>query len=229
MPHTRILLFLVAIAIFLLGGCASPHKDGLYPPVPGNENNQRIFFVAYESHTGIIVDRQNAAPWLPVLANEFMEARYLEFGWGDLDWYRTDKRTSGMAFGALFVPTDSGLWVWALPDEPEGFFKKNYITELTLSKQGFINLVTFINGSFALDENHRPQSLKTGAHQGAQYRIYLARGDYHAFRTCNHWTAEAMNQAGFATGFSERYDSEAFLHRVEAEQADYQRGGRSVP
>lgn len=224
MKRAHQILFFIISACWLAGCASPPHTIELYPPRPAEAGNVTIHFVAYESHTGIIVDRQRAAPWLPALQHEFTEARYLEFGWGDLDWYKTDERTSGMALGALFVPTESGLWVWSVPTTPEAFFGENHIAQLTLSKQGFSNLVSFINGSFELDSDDLPQSIREDVFKEGIYRIYRAKGEYHALKTCNHWTAEVMKQAGFSTGSYDRYNSEAFLQRVKSEQQKFRRG-----
>jgi uncharacterized protein (TIGR02117 family) len=223
----KIFHLLVILLIGLMAGCADPHRGDLYPPAADSLDNQRIHFVAYESHTGIIIDRQFAAPWLPVMVDEFRGSRYLEFGWGDLDWYLadSDQRTSGIALSALFVPTESGLWVWSVPTAPETFFGEKYITELTLSRQGFIGLISFINGSFELDQAGRPQSVREAVFKEGVYRIYRARGDYHAFKTCNHWTAEALKAAGFSTGLFDRYNSESFLKRVKVQEQQYQQAG----
>ena len=207
------------LALFVcLGGCAAPQPNNLYPPPLGDPSNLMIDFVAYNDHTGIIVDRHVATPWLPALTGEFENTRYLEFGWGDLDWYLSDEKTFGKGFKALLSTTQSGLWVWAVPTEPEEFFPENNIARFTLTQQGFVNLVRFINDSFALDYQGRPQLLKKGTFRQGEYRIYLAEGDYHAFRNCNHWTAEALRKAGFETGFFDHYSSDSFLGTVKSAQ-----------
>lgn len=226
--HIKKLLYPVAISLTsAMLGCTSPHNADLYPPRAELAENVTIHFVAYESHTGIIIDRPFAAPWLPVLEREFTDANYLEFGWGDLDWYRADTadRTSGSALSALFVPTESGLWVWSVPTTPEAFFGEKYITKLTLSKQGFRELVSFINDSFELDQSGQPQSMREAVFKQGIYRIYKAKGEYHAFKTCNHWTAEALGAAGFSTGFYDRYSSESFLQRVDSQQQAFLQAG----
>lgn len=227
--YIRKILYLTAISIiYAMLGCTSPHNKDLYPPRAALTENVTIHFVAYENHTGIIIDRQFAAPWLPVLEHEFTAAQYLEFGWGDLDWYRadTDNRTSGIALNALFVPTESGLWVWSVPTTPEAFFGEKYIAKLTLSKPGFIELVSFINGSFELDQDNHPQSIRMDVFKKGIYRIYKAKGEYHAFKTCNHWTAEALRAAGFSTGFYDRYSSESLLQRVDSQQQAFLQAGK---
>ena len=207
------------LALFAcLSGCATSQPNSLYPPRPGDPANVMIDFVAYDEHTGIIVDRHVAGRWLSALAGEFESARYLEFGWGDLDWYLSDVKTSGMGIRALFSTTQSGLWVWAVPMEPGDFFSENNITRFTLTRQGFVNLVLFINNSFALDQKNRPKLLKKGTFRKGEYRIYLAKGDYSAFSNCNHWTAEALHQAGFETGFFDHYSGDSFLGTVKSAQ-----------
>ncbi len=211
-------MFHCPVLLGWLAGCAATPANGLYPPHPGDPSNRTIYFVAYESHTGIIVDRHLAAPWLPALEHQFEKTPYLEFGWGDLDWYQAEEKTSGLGFSALFSSTDSGLWVWSVPVKPDELFKDTIITPFTLTEEGFVRLVRFINDTFALDRKNRPQVLKTGMFKDGEYRIYLAKGEYHAFRNCNHWTAEALERAGFSTGFFDHYSSDAFLGTVKSAQ-----------
>jgi uncharacterized protein (TIGR02117 family) len=202
----------------LLIGCATPGDKSIYPPPPGDPANKTIYLTAYKNHTGIVLDKSLAAPWLGALGNDFKESRFLEFGWGDLNWYQSEKRTSGMAWHALVVPTDSGLWVWALPGQPDHVFSEKIVSAIKLSDQGFIRIVQFINDSFTLDHKLRNQPLKKGTFRKSEYRIYRANGNYHAFRNCNNWTARALRTAGFPVGKFSGFSGKALLEKVKSEQ-----------
>ena len=221
MIERRLTALVSTILFSLLTSCASAPVNDLYPPAPLSPDNVTLFFVAYENHTGIIVDREHAASSLPVLENDFEDWQYLEFGWGDLGWYNSEEHTSGMGVKALFVPTESGLWVWSSPREPDQFFSPEYISELTLSRQGFTNLLEFINDSFALGQDLKRQMLREGTYETGAFKIYRAKGEYHAFRNCNHWTAEALQTAGFSVGLFERYDGGSFIHTVKSRQNEF--------
>ncbi len=218
MTERTVTAFIGAILLGLLTGCTSMPVSDLYPPSPQSSDNVTIFFVAYESHTGIIVNREHVGSRLPVLRDDFEDWRYLEFGWGDLGWYNSEEHTFGMGFTALFVPTESGLWVWSAPTEPDKFFAPEYIAELTLSRQGFYNMLEFINDSFALDQELKRQKLREGTFKKGAFKIYRAKGAYHAFHNCNHWTAEALEKAGFSVGSFERYSGDSFLQTVKSRQ-----------
>lgn len=150
----------------------------------------------------MVLPRKASAPWIPALSGQFPEAQYLEYGWGDLKWYQADKkeRTSGLALRAFVSPSDSGLFVWALPKHPDLLFSEEGILTVEISNPGFKQLAKFINDSFALDANHRSQSVKEGYYRKGEYRIYRAQGRYHAFGTCNNWTVKALESAGLPVG-----------------------------
>ena len=83
-----------------------------------------------------------------------------------------------------------------MPDTPQRYFPNGRSRVLWLSPAGLSQLVEFIRDSFQLDPAGRPQDLGAGIYGVS--RFYRAKQSYHLFRTCNHWTARALGQAGIA-------------------------------
>jgi hypothetical protein len=101
----------LAAAILLtcaaLCGCSSSAER-----TPSDTERSRVVYVVRRGHhTGLalaVADWPNR-DW-PVLAS-FPHARYLEFGWGDADYYQTPEPTSGMTMAAIFWPTPTVMEV----------------------------------------------------------------------------------------------------------------------
>ena len=190
-------LYCLIIIVFIFTGCAVKTRQP-QPDTAGQIKSSIIYSVRYEDHSGIIVDRQKAAPYLTVLQKEFPDALFLEFGWGDLEWYKTDveKRNSLMGIKALFTSTPSGMFVWSLPKHPEQQYPDDRLRKIHISDTEFEKLTEQINGSFALDSENKIIFEKSNMDKGGEYRIYKARGNYHIFKNCNTWFDRVMKASG---------------------------------
>lgn len=188
-----ILRTLIILSIALLTGCTKPISP-FYPPDPDRTDNKTIYIVNHGLHTGIVLPKQDSAPYMHSL-NDFKTARYLEVGWGDETYYQTDPNTLWMGIRALFWPTDSVLHLAALQTDPVSYFSKYEVIQLKLSKRGFIRLVKFIHNSFALNEKKQIISLGSGLYGTS--RFYRAEGKFHLFNNCNTWSARAIRSSGF--------------------------------
>ena len=185
---------ILVIFIFLIH-CTAPVKN-LYPPAGNGTDNKKIYIVKHAWHTGIIVGRREADFYLPALTNEFSGADYLEVGWGDLDFYTAARGNVFLALKAVLWPTKSTIRIMGFNKHPLLIFGEDRIVEVTISDQGFINLIRYINNSFALDKDSQNIKLDTNAYGGpSQY--YLSREKYHGFKTCNVWTAKAIRKTGY--------------------------------
>ena len=188
------------IIIFIIAGCAA-NIPKPQPDTADQIKSNIIYYVRYEKHSGIILDRQKAAPYLTVLQKEFPDARYLEFGWGDLEWYKTDveKRNSLLGLRALFVSTPSGMFVWSLPKHPELQYPQDGLSKIHISDADYKKLIGQINSSFALDSEGKIIFEKSNMNRGGEYRVYKARGNYHVFKNCNNWFDRILKASGINT------------------------------
>lgn len=174
-------------------GCTKPVST-FYPPDPNSTDNKTIFIVNHGIHTGIVLPKKDADPYMHSFY-DFNSAQYLEVGLGDETYYQSEVNTLWMGMKALFWPTNSVLHVAALQTEPVVYFSNNDVVKLQLSKTGFIKLVDFIDKSFALNENG--QIIRLGSGLYGTSRFYRAKGKFHLFNNCNTWSASAIRSSGF--------------------------------
>lgn len=183
------------LILVLLSACTQAVK-GLYPPPLHAAENKTVYVVGNGWHTGIIA----AAGDLPqalagMLWQDPQPPAYVEFGWGDEGFYQTQRITSGMALKAILWPTDTVLHVVYFAQNPRIVFAPLHLIRVELSAAGFKRMMDFIAASFARDGENRSVELGPGIYGNS--RFYRARGTYHAFNTCNSWTAKAVRAAGF--------------------------------
>ncbi|MDP6568164.1 MAG: DUF2459 domain-containing protein [Alphaproteobacteria bacterium] len=162
-----------------------------------DEGAHRLIHVAnYGWHTGLIVDA--AEPALAALpeAAVFPDARYLEFGWGDAEFYRAPEITVAMAMRAALTPTKTVMHLNAMPRPPRQYYLEAEIVTLRVAAAKLPAMIAFIRDSFARDDAGAARPAGAGRYPGS--RFYEGAGEYHLLNTCNTWTARALRQAGLA-------------------------------
>ena len=73
-------------------------------------------------------------------------------------------------------------------------FAHSKVKRLCLGADGYAALLAFIANGFARDTAGEVVALKHGIYGNSQF--YRGAGSYHAFNTCNTWTATGLQQAG---------------------------------
>ncbi|KAA3618597.1 MAG: TIGR02117 family protein [Calditrichaeota bacterium] len=154
----------------------------------------KIFVVNHGWHTGIIIPARDINLRIPQIEQTFSDASFLEFGWGDEGFYRSQKFSVRLALRSLFWPTKSVLHVVGIPVSPEKYFAKDRLFSLSVSQSDYNQLLVFIEKSFQRDENNAVENLGKGIY-GHSY-FYKATGKYHLFNTCNTWSAKALKNSG---------------------------------
>jgi len=176
----------------LLFACASP-PNNLFPPGP-NEPSRTIYLVSHGWHAGIVVKRTDIPAGIWPQHHEFPEAEYLELGWGDKDYYMTPKPGLGITLKAGLLPTASVLHVVGFRGPVTRYFPRSEVIRIDLTEAGFQRLCRYLENSYARDETGLSQPLGPSLYGAGQF--YLSRETYHAFNTCNAWTARALREAG---------------------------------
>ena len=182
----------VLIAVFL-SACAPPSRD-VVPPDPG-ESSRTIFLVSQNWHAGIVIKRTDIPAGIWPQHNDVTDAEYLEVGWGDRDYYMTPSPHVGITIKAGLFPTESVLHIAGFRGSVTGFFPDSEVIQIELSEAGFQRLCSYIESSYALDDAGRIRPLGPALYGTGQF--YLSRESYHAFNTCNVWTARGLREAGF--------------------------------
>ena len=182
----------VVILSLALLACSAPPK-GLFPPEQG-EPVKSIYLVSHGWHAGIVIKRADIPEGLWSAHNDFPDAEYLEVGWGDKDYYMTPDPHFGITLKAGLLPTDSVLHVVGFNGSITSYFSRSEIIKIDLSYEGFERLCNYINDSYAIDDAGMSKYLGPGLY--GKSRFYLSDETYHAFNTCNVWTARALHNMG---------------------------------
>lgn len=146
-------------------------------------------------HSGIVLARADVPATAIPESEDFPDAAYLEFGWGDAVYYPTPRPTLGLALGAVF-PGPAVVHLVGLSDHPARVFPSARVVRLTLSEAALARLLAHLAGAFERGAAARAQPSADGLYPFS--RFYPATGRFHAFNTCNTWTAQALQAAGLA-------------------------------
>lgn len=182
----------ILILSVVLSACATPRKD-LSLPGP-DDPSKTIYLVRHGWHAGIVVKRADIPAGIWPQHHDFPDADYLEVGWGDRDYYMTPSPHLGITLKAGLVPTASVLHIVGFSGSVKRYFPGSEVIRIELSEIGFERLCSYLENSYALDEAGRSQTLGPSLYGAG--RFYLSRENYHAFNTCNVWTARGLREAG---------------------------------
>jgi uncharacterized protein (TIGR02117 family) len=162
---------------------------------PGVAAERLIFVTSNGWHSGIVVARADLPPSaIPEIA-DFPDAVAFEFGWGDAAYYPARQPTLGLALSAA-LPGPAVLHLSGLPGAPADVFPSATVLALGLTDAGFARLIAFLGSS--VERAGGPRAVATAPGLYPFSRFYPATGRFHAFNTCNTWTARGLAAAGVA-------------------------------
>jgi uncharacterized protein (TIGR02117 family) len=152
-------------------------------------------FVAYDSwHAAIVLPKTElSVDLIPEMA-DFPAARYLEFSWGDQDYFPDPNSGVFMALKAAFWSSGSVLHLVGFDDEVRRFYPKAEVVELRLASPAHDRLVAFLTSSFARRNFGNRSQARPGLYEYS--RFYPSGGDFSLLNTCNTWVARALKTAG---------------------------------
>ena len=189
----RTLLYgVIAATLCMSSGCVGP-VAGVFPAAAGQPRHP-VYVVNHGWHTGLVVATDDLAPSARPAHTLFDQAEYVELGWGDEGFYRTDGITAGLVVRAVFVPTKTVLHTVAIDEDIASYFSGSGIIKVELSDEGLHRMNNFISASYQQDEQGQPVDLGPGLYGASRY--YRAKGHYYFPNTCNKWTARALRSAG---------------------------------
>src|SRR5439155_20641251 len=171
-------LFLV---VFMTHACSNPTTE-----IPFREEGKQVksVFIVHDSwHSGIVIKKTDiSAASLPEL-RDFPSAEYLEFSWGDRDYFPAPDAGLGLVLKAAFWSSGSILHVVGLKDAVQNAYPSAEIIEIPLSEEGFQRLVRFISDTFSRPHPPAPAEARPGLFSTG--RFYAAEGKFSFLRTCN--------------------------------------------
>lgn len=188
-----------ALSVFLLLLVAA-----LLPSRWGNKTQQsckfKVCVVDMGIHSEIIIPVQNELfdwqtylPLKEISKKHNPDYKYLGFGWGERDFYMNPpNQIHGQISGGL----KALFWLNPSVIRVEGHQKLPQVVKIKcfgVSKQGYLNLVSFIKNTFRLD--NQGQRIRLRYDNPVNVSYYDAKGTYSIVRNCNNWTAEGLSSA----------------------------------
>ena len=154
----------------------------------------RSIYVVYDSwHAAIVLRYEDLTiQGLPEL-NDFPGARFVEFSWGDKDYFPDPNAGISLGLKAAFWSSGSVLHVVGFTENLETFYPSAQMVELRVALPAHAQLIAYLSGSFA-----RPQTGSARSRPGlvANSRFYPSTHKFSLLKTCNTWVAEALEAAG---------------------------------
>lgn len=195
LPTTILFIGIVSVlTLICLPGCA---RKSLSPFPPSLEDKPVTIHVAiYGGHSGIILPNSTMPDDLRRLTSRFNAFRYIEFGWGDEEYYRDPETTVFIAVKAALWPTASVLHLIGINEDMEEYAAGPSIYRIELSSEGFFALCNSITATFSRDKKGNSIALGPDPVFIRHTLFYQARPKFFFPRTCNTWTAKALKTAG---------------------------------
>jgi uncharacterized protein (TIGR02117 family) len=188
----RVGLGILLISLCLLLGDNAVHAD--WSCIAGDASCPSVYIVHDTWHAAIVLRRSDIrADVLPELS-DFPEARFVEFSWGDKNFFPNPNAGVWAALRAAFWSGGSVLHLVGFTDKVESFYRGASITELRLSPEAFSRLTGFLSQTFARPAPNSRAPASPGLF--IYSRFYPANGQFSLLRTCNTWVAEALEAAG---------------------------------
>ena len=199
------------LVVFLLPGCtgvpAIPPAGDI--PLPSSNSSERnVSVVSNGFHTALVVARGDLpARHIPELA-DFPDARFLEFSWGDAEYFPADEETIAIALRAAFLPTDAVMHIVPLRCTPVERYPSAEMVRLSFNETGFAR---FLGASF---DRNKENTASPGLYQDSQF--YPATGRFHLGNTCNSWTARGLALAGVKLDVSSSASAEGLMDQLRS-------------
>jgi uncharacterized protein (TIGR02117 family) len=203
---------LLLFAIWMIGGAAwitaRPADPMLWPA--RDERIIDVYLVSNGYHAGLALPRARLAefaggrgyPALIAVSQRFAAYDWIEFGWGDREFYQlvpaAGDATLGLALRALFRRgNESVLHVVGIGGDPMQTFPAAALMKAPLSWNGFDQMLQKLDATFVPPQNGALPDLGRGLYGPSLF--YPARGTFNITHVCNHWTDELLGAAGLPT------------------------------
>ena len=154
----------------------------------------RVFIVIHRWHSGVVLPRAALAPEIVPEVADFPDADYLEFGWGDRDYYE-GKRGAWVILRAALWPTPGVLHVASCSGRVVTCFPYSRIVSLDMPDSALQRLSEKLSGSFQRGAQPKAEPLRPGLYGDS--RFYPSREKFYLLKTCNTWTARLLQAAGY--------------------------------
>lgn len=139
-------------------------------------------------HAGIVIDGRDFIS--PLLPPALRTVRYLEFGWGHREYYRSADPSLLLGLGALLGSSPAVLHVAGFDAPPKEFFPAAQVRVISFDREAYTRLIAALGGAFS----GAAEPIGGGLYGSAYF--FEAQGEFSASHTCNTWVAEMLHAAG---------------------------------
>lgn len=185
-------LIILVFLFFLLTACSGKRLNFYVENI--DSYDQVAYVVDHDYHTALVVDAVPLATRLGLSDTLFSRFNYIEVGRGDAGYYQAEGEVVSVALKALFLSTPAVLHLSAYNKPPAEKFLLSKAVEIRLSKAAMDKLYDAIVSDFSFEQG-RAIELAIGRDKNS--RFFKSKGSYHLFYTCNNWTADVIQQAGY--------------------------------
>jgi uncharacterized protein (TIGR02117 family) len=154
---------------------------------------KHILVVHDNWHSAILIKTADLSPKVLPEMRDFPEAIYLEFSWGDREYFPHPDPGVSLALKAAFWSGGSILHVVGVTGSPAVSYPHAEIIPIAVAAGEFQLLVQFVSETFVRAAPESASEARPGLSENA--RFYPAQGKFSIFRTCNTWVAEALEAA----------------------------------
>jgi len=200
------LLVLLGVLIGAAYITARPADPTLWPPHEG-AGTVEVVLVSNGYHAGLALPRATLAeyasergyPALIAVTQRFAAFEWIEFGWGDREFYQSVPTVRDIslpvALRALFSPGNTAvLHVVGITGDPARVFTAGELVRIPLSRGGFERMLQQLDATFVPPQAGALRDLGRGLYGPSLF--YPANGSFSVFKVCNHWIADLLGAAG---------------------------------
>ena len=171
-----------------------------------------VYLVSHGWHAGLVLGRDELAEAGQPEHEPLGTFRYLEFGWGDGDYYPARRGTVPLALRAAFCSRWSLIQVVGFDGGVAQTFPHSKILEISLSPRSYAALARYVYGTFVLDDEGRPIVVAPAQYGSGSF--YLARGRYRLRDNSNNWVARGLALAGCPIDVEASVTAGGLLHQA---------------
>jgi len=153
-----------------------------------------VFIVHSAWHAAIVLRKGDIASEVVPELVDFPSAQFVEFSWGDKDYFPNPDAGVFAGLKAAFWSSGSVLHLVGLSSDWQAFYAGAEIIELRLVPASYRRLLDFVAKTFS-----RPAPAdRAQSHPGLFVHSYFypATRKFSLLKTCNGWVAEALESAG---------------------------------
>jgi len=182
------------ICLFFLS-CKTSAENKIQYNTETSEQQYSVYIMNSGMHTGLIIPVNRISADEISAVELFADYKFIDFGWGDEDYYQTPGANCCLGLKAVALPTSSVVRAQGFSNTPEDVaLWTDYTVKFMLTSSDFSKLCDYIDKSFRRDEQNK--LMETLRKRNGEIIFFKSVYYYHAFNTCNTWVARGLKSSG---------------------------------